>query len=148
MSNARVLALVGSLRNGAVTRQLAETAHRVSPEGAEVVVYDGLAQVPFYNPDLDTPEAPIAPVVALREAAAGADALLLVTPEYNGTIPAVLKNAIDWISRPYGSGAAVGKPVDTVDSAAECVAAEREGEGALEPDRFDVFAVEPRVVQP
>ncbi|MFC9787854.1 NAD(P)H-dependent oxidoreductase [Rhodococcus sp. NPDC127528] len=113
MSQTRVLALVGSLRAGSVNRQLAETAARTAPEGVEVTVYEGLAEVPFYNEDIDV-EGTIASVDALRAAAAGADALLLVTPEYNGTIPAVLKNAIDWISRPYGVGAVKDKPVAVI----------------------------------
>lgn len=114
MATTRVLALVGSLRSGSVNRQLAETAAHVAPESAEVTIYEGLAEVPFYNEDIDIAGAVPAAVRALREAAAESDALLLVTPEYNGTIPAVLKNAIDWLSRPYGSGAAAGKPVAVI----------------------------------
>ncbi|HET8993288.1 MAG TPA: NAD(P)H-dependent oxidoreductase [Rhodococcus sp. (in: high G+C Gram-positive bacteria)] len=113
MAQTRVLALVGSLRTAAVTRQLAETAVAVSPDEVEVTVYEGLADVPFYNEDLDGDTVPAA-AVALRDAAADADAFLLVTPEYNGTISAVLKNAIDWLSRPYGVGAMTGKPVAVV----------------------------------
>ncbi|KAA0024142.1 NAD(P)H-dependent oxidoreductase [Antrihabitans cavernicola] len=116
MAQSRVLVLVGSLRTASVNRQLAETAVHVAPEGADVVVFDGLGSIPFYNEDIDTPDAPIDSVVALRSAAADADALLLVTPEYNGTIPAVLKNAIDWLSRPYGQGAISGKPVAVISS--------------------------------
>jgi NAD(P)H-dependent FMN reductase len=110
----RVLALVGSLRSGSVNRQLAETAAHVAPEGADVTIFEGLADVPFYNEDIDIADAQPASVQALRRAAGEADALLLVTPEYNGTIPAVLKNAIDWLSRPYGTGAAAGKPVAVI----------------------------------
>ncbi|WP_137873970.1 NADPH-dependent FMN reductase [Rhodococcus sp. Q] len=113
MSQTRVLVLVGSLRAASVNRQLAETAVHGAPEGAEVVIYEGLGDVPFYNEDTDNGD--VAPAVAALRAAAGeADALLLVTPEYNGTIPAVLKNAIDWISRPYGAGAIKSKPVAVV----------------------------------
>ncbi|AOW92289.1 FMN reductase [Rhodococcus sp. WMMA185] len=113
MSQTTVLALVGSLRAASVNRQVAETAVSVAPEGVEVIIFDGLGDVPFYNEDIDG-AAPIPAVEALREAAGRADALLLVTPEYNGTVPAVLKNAIDWISRPYGSGAVQGKPVAVI----------------------------------
>jgi NAD(P)H-dependent FMN reductase len=60
--------------------------------------------VPFYNEELDTPGTVPGPARALRDAVQRADALLLATPEYNGSLPAVLKNAIDWISRPYQSG--------------------------------------------
>ncbi|MBD0324344.1 MAG: NAD(P)H-dependent oxidoreductase [Aldersonia sp.] len=114
MATTRVLALVGSLRTGSVNRQLAETAAHMAPEGVTVEIFDGLAEVPFYNEDIDVLDSVPAPVQRLRDAAAAADALLLVTPEYNGTIPAVLKNAIDWISRPFRSGAVVGKPVAVI----------------------------------
>lgn len=106
--------MVGSLRAGSVNRQLAETAAHVAPEGAEVTIFEGLADVPFYNEDIDVPGKESEAVRALRAAAGEADALLLVTPEYNGTIPAVLKNAIDWLSRPYGAGAAAGKAVAVI----------------------------------
>ncbi|MEU5843360.1 NAD(P)H-dependent oxidoreductase [Rhodococcus sp. NPDC047139] len=109
----RVLALVGSLREGSVSRLLAETAAAVAAENVEVTLYGGLADVPFYNEDLDGEAVPAA-AAALRDAAAEADAVLLVTPEYNGTTSAVLKNAVDWLSRPYGAGALNGKPVAVV----------------------------------
>ncbi|WP_055525787.1 NADPH-dependent FMN reductase [Streptomyces graminilatus] len=113
----RILALVGSLRAGSTNRQLAEAAVKHAPEGAEVVLFDGLADVPFYNEDIDVEGSLPAGAVALREAAASADAFLLFSPEYNGTIPAVLKNAIDWLSRPYGAGALTAKPVAVVGTA-------------------------------
>ncbi|QOV40453.1 NAD(P)H-dependent oxidoreductase [Streptomyces ferrugineus] len=113
----RILALVGSLRAGSHNRQLAEAAVKLAPEGAEVVLFEGLADIPFYNEDVDVEGGVPAAAATLREAAAGADALLLFTPEYNGTIPAVLKNAIDWLSRPYGAGAISGKPVAVVGTA-------------------------------
>ncbi|MHC5907042.1 NAD(P)H-dependent oxidoreductase [Streptomyces sp. S6] len=113
----RILALVGSLRAGSTNRQLAEAAAKVAPEGAEVVLFEGLADVPFYNEDIDVEGSVPAGAVALRDAANGADALLLFSPEYNGTMPAVLKNAIDWLSRPYGAGALNGKPVAVVGTA-------------------------------
>ncbi|WP_105969681.1 NADPH-dependent FMN reductase [Streptomyces geranii] len=113
----RILALVGSLRAGSHNRQLAEAAVKLAPEGAEVVLYEGLADVPFYNEDIDVEGSVPASAVALREAAGTADALLFFSPEYNGTIPAVLKNAIDWLSRPYGAGALSEKPVAVVGTA-------------------------------
>ncbi|MER7486855.1 NADPH-dependent FMN reductase [Streptomyces sp. NPDC126497] len=113
----RILALVGSLRAGSHNRQLAETTVKLAPAGAEVALYEGLAEIPFYNEDIDVEGGVPAAAAALREAAAGADALLLFTPEYNGTIPAVLKNAIDWLSRPYGAGAISGKPVVVIGTA-------------------------------
>lgn len=113
----RILALVGSLRAGSHNRQLAEAAVKLAPEGVEVEVFEGLADIPFYNEDIDVAGSVPAAAAALREAGARADAFLLFSPEYNGTIPAVLKNAIDWFSRPYGAGAFVGKPVAVVGTA-------------------------------
>lgn len=113
----RILALVGSLRAGSHNRQLAETAVKLAPSGADVSLYEGLAEIPFYNEDIDVEGTVPAAAVKLREAAATADALLFFTPEYNGTIPAVLKNAIDWMSRPHGAGVLSGKPVAVVGTA-------------------------------
>jgi NAD(P)H-dependent FMN reductase len=113
----RIVALVGSLRAGSHNRQLAEAAVKLAPEGAEVAILDGLADIPFYNEDIDVEGSVPAAATALREAVAAADAVILFSPEYNGTIPAVLKNAIDWLSRPYGSGALTGKPVAVVGTA-------------------------------
>jgi NAD(P)H-dependent FMN reductase len=113
----RIVALVGSLRAGSHNRQLAEAAVKLAPEGAEVAILDGLADIPFYNEDIDVEGSVPAAATALREAVAAADAVILFSPEYNGTIPAVLKNAIDWLSRPYGAGALTGKPVAVVGTA-------------------------------
>jgi NAD(P)H-dependent FMN reductase len=113
----RILALVGSLRAGSTNRRLAEAAVKLAPEGVEVELYEGLADVPFYTEDLDVEGGVPAAAAQLRAAAQAADAFLLFSPEYNGTIPAVLKNAIDWLSRPYGAGAFGGKPVAVVGTA-------------------------------
>ena len=113
----RILALVGSLRAGSHNRQLAEAAVKHAPEGVEVEVYEGLVDVPFYNEDIDVEGGVPAAAAQLREAAGRADAFLLFSPEYNGTMPAVLKNAIDWLSRPYGAGALTAKPVAVVGTA-------------------------------
>ena len=118
-SDITILALVGSLRADSVNRKIAELAAAVAPEGVTVTEFGGLGELPFYNEDLDpavgseAPEAPAA-VVALRAAAAEADAALVVTPEYNGSIPAVVKNAIDWLSRPFGNGALKDKPLAVI----------------------------------
>ncbi|KUO17417.1 NAD(P)H-dependent oxidoreductase [Streptomyces dysideae] len=113
----RILALVGSLRAGSHNRQLAEAAVKLAPEGAEIALYEGLAEIPFYNEDIDIEGSVPAAAAKLREAAQAADGFLLFSPEYNGTIPAVLKNAIDWLSRPFGAGAFGGKPVAVVGTA-------------------------------
>ncbi|MGW0993357.1 NADPH-dependent FMN reductase [Streptomyces sp. NPDC002520] len=115
--SARILALVGSLRAGSHNRQLAEAAVKLAPEGAEVSVYEGLAEIPFYNEDIDVEGNVPAAAAKLREAAQAADAFLLFSPEYNGTMPAVLKNAIDWLSRPHGASAFTGKPVAVIGTA-------------------------------
>jgi NAD(P)H-dependent FMN reductase len=110
----RIMALVGSLRAGSVNRQIAELAADVAPDGVTVTVFDGLGELPFYNEDIDNDADVPAGVTALRTAAAEADAALVVTPEYNGTIPAVIKNAIDWLSRPFGNSALKGKPLAVI----------------------------------
>ncbi|KQR98052.1 FMN reductase [Williamsia sp. Leaf354] len=109
----RIAVLVGSLRAGSINRELAEVAAATAPESVHVEIVEGLAAVPFYNEDLDVE--PLDPAVAdLRAAIDAADAVLIVTPEYNGTMPAVVKNAIDWTSRPYGAGALKDKPVAAI----------------------------------
>src|SRR5271169_4913679 len=119
MSNTiKVLALVGSLRAASVNRQIAELAAEVAPDGVTVTVFEGLGELPFYNEEIDPAvgakvEEP-APVAALRAAAADADAALVVTPESNGSVPAVVKNAIDWLSRPFGDGALKDKPLAVI----------------------------------
>ena len=117
-SNIEILALVGSLRAASINRKIAELAAVVAPDGVTVTVFEGLGELPFYNEDIDdamNPDAPaLAAVVALRAAAGDADAALVVTPEYNGSIPAVVKNAIDWLSRPFGNGALKDKPLAVI----------------------------------
>jgi len=109
----RVAVLVGSLRADSLNRKLAEILRDEAPAGVTLDIVEGLDQVPFYNEDIDGDDAP-ATAVALRERVRGADRVLAVTPEYNGTMPAVLNNAIDWLSRPYGAGAVVGKPFGVI----------------------------------
>lgn len=109
MTDVRVLVLLGSLRRDSLNRRIAETLREEAPDGVTVEIAERLGDLPFYNEEIDGAAAPAA-AVALREAVAGADRVLAVTPEYNGTMPAVLNNAIDWLSRPYGAGAIVGKP--------------------------------------
>lgn len=116
MADVKVLVLVGSLREASVNRQLAELAVEQAPDGVELRIFDRLGDLPFYNEDIDTADV-AEPVVALRAAAAEADAALVVTPEYNGSIPGVLKNAIDWLSRPFGNGALKDKPLAVVGAA-------------------------------
>ena len=113
MTQTRVAVLVGSLRRGSLNRRLAEMLCGEAPDGLVLDIVEGLDELPFYNEDLDG-DAPPEAARAVRERVAGADAVLAVTPEYNGSTPAVLKNAIDWLSRPYGRGAIQGKPFGVV----------------------------------
>lgn len=105
-----VLAIPGSLRRASVNRALLEAAREAAPAGVEVVLWDGLGDLPFYNEETDAGDGPT-PIAELRRRLAAADAVLISTPEYNSSIPGVLKNALDWASRPYGAAAVVGKPI-------------------------------------
>jgi NAD(P)H-dependent FMN reductase len=115
-STIRVLVLIGSLRSGSLNRQLAHTAIASAPEHVEATLFDQLGELPHYNEDIDTATPPEA-VQALRTAAADSAALLVVTPEYNGGLPGVIKNAFDWLSRPYGESALIGKPAAVIGTA-------------------------------
>ncbi|WP_320668819.1 NADPH-dependent FMN reductase [Patulibacter defluvii] len=112
----RIIGISGSLRAGSHNTQLLETAARNAPEGVEIELYTGLADLPLYSEDVDGEGVPAA-AAALRELVAGADAVLIATPEYNGSTPGGLKNAIDWLSRPYAAGAIQDKPVAVVGTA-------------------------------
>jgi NAD(P)H-dependent FMN reductase len=114
MTQTTIAVLVGSLRTDSVNRRLAENLRDQAPDGVRVELVDGLGEIPFYNEDLDNPVDIPAAADRLRKEVAAADRVLAVTPEYNGTMPAVLNNAIDWLSRPYGAGALVGKPFGVV----------------------------------
>jgi chromate reductase, NAD(P)H dehydrogenase (quinone) len=95
----KILAIAGSLRVGSYNAALARAARDLGPEGVQVELYEGLARLPHYDQDLDEREGAEPPAVRrLRERIADVDALLFVTPEYNGSVPGVLKNAIDWVS--------------------------------------------------
>ncbi len=105
----RILALVGSLRSGSFNRSLLRAAREAAPRGVAIESFS-LADVPFYDGDLEAEGDP-APVRALKSAITEADAILLVTPEYNRGLPAVSKNAIDWASRPPFDSPLIGKRV-------------------------------------
>lgn len=110
----RVLTMTGSLRDGSHSSRLLRAAAAALPAAAEAVPFEGLGAVPPYDEDADLADAPPAAVRTLREAIAGADALLVVTPEYNGSVPGVLKNAIDWASRPRAASPLGSLPVAVV----------------------------------
>jgi chromate reductase len=109
----RILGISGSLRRGSHNTNLLRAAAEMLPPGVELEVYDGLRDLPPYDPDLDVE--PADPAVArLRGAIASADGVLIATPEYNGSIPGLLKNALDWASRPFPDSALRGKPVAVI----------------------------------
>jgi len=103
----KVLAIAGSLREQSFNRGLIRAAQALAPAGMEIIAAD-ISDIPLYNGDDDGDNRP-APVTALAEQVKAADALLFATPEYNYSIPGVLKNAIDWLSRVPG-GIFAGKP--------------------------------------
>jgi chromate reductase len=109
----RVLGISGSLRGRSHNTALLRAAAAAAPPWLELELYDGLESLPHYNEDLDT-DSPPAEVAELRELIAAADALLISTPEYNGTMPGALKDAVDWASRPRGDAVLMGKPVAVV----------------------------------
>ena len=111
----KILAISGSLRQNAYSTLLARSAVELTAEGVELTVFEGLDSIPGFDQDLEPDHVPD-PVQYLRRQIAEADALLVVTPEYNASIPGALKNAIDWASRPTGSSALMGKPTAIVSS--------------------------------
>lgn len=103
----RILGIPGSLRRGSWNRAVLGAAAELAPPGVSVTAFD-LGDIPPFNEDQESD--PPAAVIALKREIRAADAVLFVTPEYNYSIPGVLKNAIDWASRPYGDSAWAGKP--------------------------------------
>ena len=109
----RVLGITGSLRRDSYNHALLREAAERLPAGVELVEFERLREIPPYDADLEaevTPEA----VAELRQAMREADAVLVATPEYNHSIPGVLKNALDWASRPAGQSALTGKPAAVI----------------------------------
>lgn len=104
-----ILGIPGSLRKASFNRGLIRAGQAVAPDGVEIELYD-LGEIPLYNGDVEAQGVPI-PVQAFAEKIRAADALLIATPEYNYSIPGVLKNAIDWASRPSVKNPLRHKPV-------------------------------------
>ena len=104
-----ILGIAGSLRRESYSRKLLKAAQELVPEGAEIQTFEDLDQIPLFNEDEEAN--PPAKVTELKQRIRDADAVLFVTPEYNYSVPGVLKNAIDTASRPYGDSAWKGKPV-------------------------------------
>jgi chromate reductase len=106
----RVLGIAGSLRRASMNRALLHAAIRLAPPALEIREFEGLGEIPLYNADIDTDEQRPEIVAGLKTQIAAADAVLLVTPEYNWGVPGVLKNALDWASRPGFKSVLAGKP--------------------------------------
>jgi chromate reductase len=110
-----VLGIAGSLRRGSFNRQLLHTASACAPSGLDIHVYDGLAAIPLFDEDIEPQASAAGPVAELRRMVKAADGLLFATPEYNQSIPGVLKNVIDWLSR---DDALVNKPAAVIGATA------------------------------
>ena len=108
----RVLGISGSLRHDSHNTELLRAAATLLPSGVEFELYEGLRDIPAYDADED--HDPPASVTRLREHIAAADAVLIATPEYNHSIPGALKNALDWVSRPYDTNTLRNKPVAVI----------------------------------
>lgn len=105
----RVAVIVGSLRQGSYNQALYRAASELAPAAMRVSELS-IGDLPFYSPDIDQPGVVPASAEAFRTGLRAADALLIVTPEYNHSLPGVLKNALDWASRPYDDAPIHGKP--------------------------------------
>lgn len=103
----KIAIIVGSLRRDSINKKLAQALTKLAKPGTEFTVCR-IDDLPLFNQDLEGN--PPAPVVRLRQEIQAADGVLIVTPEYNRSITGVLKNAIDWASRPYGKNSFAGKP--------------------------------------
>ncbi|WP_436772773.1 NADPH-dependent FMN reductase [Yinghuangia sp. YIM S09857] len=110
----RILAISGSIRTESFNTALLNAFGPLAPEGMTIEVFKGIDELPHFNQDLEA-DVP-ASVLRLREAVQAADGVVISTPEYNRAIPGVLKNALDWASRPYGQSSWAGKPVAVLSS--------------------------------
>ncbi len=123
MSRPVLLALSGSLRQHSYSTAILLALRDAAADRAEVRLHP-LADVPLYNEDLDT-ESPPEGVAVLRQAVADADGIVIATAEYNHGLPGVLKNALDWASRPYGRSPMAGKTAYTISSSPGAVGGAR-----------------------
>ena len=108
----RILGIAGSLRRGSHNRRLLRAAAHTLPSGVELVEWDGLADIPAFDEDLET--TPPAVVQAFLDEIESADGVLIATPEYNASVPGALKNALDWASRPFPDNVLKAKPMAVV----------------------------------
>lgn len=134
----RILAICGSLQTKSANLTLLRTAASLAPAGVDIEIFDGVRDLPQFNPDLEAPEAP-APVQGWRQALARSDALLIASPEYGHSLPGALKNAIDWV---IGSGELERKVV----AITAAVPAPERGRLGLKALRDTLGAVSARIV--
>ena len=118
----RILGIAGSLRRGSYNRGTLKAAAELAPEGATIEIFE-LDGIPGFNQDEE--QNPPEKVAELKRKIREADAILFVTPEYNYSVPGVLKNAIDWASRPYGDSAWNGKPAAIMGASIGAIATAR-----------------------
>jgi chromate reductase len=118
----RILGIAGSLRKASFNRGVLRSATELAPEGASVEIFE-LDGIPGFNQDLE--QNPPEKVAEFKRKIREADAILFVTPEYNYSVPGVLKNAIDWASRPYGDSAWNGKPAAIMGASIGAIATAR-----------------------
>jgi chromate reductase len=112
----KILALSGSLRAGSHNTDLLQAAAASAPDGVDVELYEGLKEIPPYDADDDVPGRQPLAVRRFKAALDEADAVLIATPEYNSSIPGVLKNALDWASRPLAESPVRNKPAAVLSS--------------------------------
>jgi len=156
-----VVGISGSLRSGSFNRRVLDAAASELPAHVALEIWDGLALVPPFSEDADSGPEPLA-VTELRKIIRQADGLLIATPEYNGSIPGQLKNALDWASRPRGEAALEGKPVATLSASPTpyggsraqadlrrvltAIHAELRGEGITVPHIHEQFDIDGRLL--
>ena len=124
MSNSiRILGIAGSLRKDSYNKATLRAAAKLVPEGSEIEIFELDGGIPGFNQDDE--QDPPAKIAELKQKVREADAILFVTPEYNYSVPGVLKNAIDWASRPYGDSAWNGKPAAIMGASIGAIATAR-----------------------
>jgi chromate reductase len=144
----KILGIAGSLREASYNRALLRAARELLPEGVELVEHD-ISGLPFYDGDVEAAGDP-EPVAAFKQAIRDADALLIATPEYNRGVSGVLKNAVDWASRPALASPLTAKPVAIMGAATGrggTARAQEQLRGALEFSRATVLE-QPEVLVP
>jgi len=139
----KVVGIAGSLRQQSFNRALLRAARELAPERLDIEIHD-LLEIPLFNEDVESAGTPSA-VLRLREAIGAADGLLISTPEYNHGVPGVLKNAIDWLSRPPRAAVLAGKPTALVGASVGMTGSAR---GQSQLRQSFVFTDTPAMLQP